>query len=409
MSAVRHLEYSPFSISEEPYAYQCAREVQGNVQLYSYGAVGIDEHTIGLDYFQEIIPKVTIYYNLQHIGLTHDSVVFQVNWKSLNGMAMTGVLKCIFDFSCSYESNVYECLSKGKPLEELGYVEPNEITLLKYAFLRQNDNWCQPLDMCYLLELRKIQVKRWLCVIFPMYQHTFHTINFSLLTVRQKKKMILELARAVHSLHQIGYYHGDLKPKNICSESSGQVRLIDFGTASKIDNVHSLKWIKNTYGYFSPIQCFNHLVQESIPDLVSRLPKGLLHELKLALGMQGIAVCLHATPTMERPMEYIPEHGFSNDLFVLGLIMSFLFDKTYQHFFLKGYIKKCDSLELLIRNVIEFVRDSKAYLKDYYKQVSFPKVLKPVFEFCIGQWNVHHDRVTIVNTSEQLVKMLSVV
>jgi len=114
---------------------------------------------------------------------------------------------------------------------------------------------------------------------------------------------------------------------------------------------------------------------------------------------------------MERPIKYIPEHGFSNDLFIIGILMSFLFDTTYQHFFLKrtkenNHIE--DFLELAIRNIIVFVQDPKAYLKDYYKQVSFPYFLRPAFEFCIGQWNVRPDKVTIENTSQKLEQMMSV-
>ena len=409
-SSVQDLEYTPFSFSEDPHEYKQAQKFDSEALISSYGAVGIDEHLTGLDYFHEVIPKVTRYHNLQHIGFSEDSVVFQTNW--LDGLSVqTGVLKCVFDFTCSYESVVYEHLSQGKSIEQLGYNEASEICLLKHAFLHKTDNWCEPLDICYLLEIRKTYVRRWFCVVLPLYQYTFHTIEMDSLSIRQRKKMILQLSRAVYSLHKIGYYHGDLKPKNICSDSSGDTRLIDFGTSNKVSNTSSSNWLKNTYGYFSPIQCYNHLIQESIPNVVSKLPKELIQELKRSLGKKKISVYIYATPEMARPIEYIPEHGFSNDLFVIGILMSYLFDTTYQHFFLKRNKKNQhidDFLELVIHNIILFVEKPNAYIKDYYKQVSFPLFLREAFEFCIGQWNVRPNKVTLENTSQKLEQMMSV-
>ena len=409
-SSVQGLEYTPFSFSEDPHEYKQARQMGSEALISSYGMVGVEEETIGLNYFYEVVPRITPYHNLKHIGFSQDSVVFQVNW--LDGLDVrTGVLKCIYEFICSYDSVVYDNLSQGNSLEQLGYVEPSELTLLRHAFLCKNINWCEPLDIYYLLELRKICVKRWFCVVLPLYPDTFHSIDVCSLSIRNKKKMILQLSRAIYSLHQTGYYHGDLKPKNICSDSSGSVRLIDFGTSNKVSETTSLVRLKNTYGYFSPIQCFNHLVQESIPDVVSRLPLELVHKLKGVLNKSRISVCLYVTPEMERPIKYIPEHGFSNDLFVIGILMTFLFDTTHQHFFLKRTEENnCieDFLELVIHNTIIFVQDPKAYIKDYYKRVSFPYFLRPAFEFCIGQWNVRPDKVTIENTSQKLEQMMSV-
>ena len=422
-SSVQHLEYTPFSLSEDPHEYKPAQKFDSEALISSYGEVGIDEQLTGLDYFHEVIPKVTRYHNLKHIGFSEDSVVFQTNW--LDGLSVqTGVLKCVFDFTCSYDSVVYEHLSQGKSIEHLGYSEASEICLLRHAFLHKTDpasgdnrsmtvghHWCEPLDICYLLEIRKTYVRRWFCVVLPLYPYTFHSILIDSLYIHQRKKMILQLSRAVYSLHKIGYYHGDLKPKNICCDALADVRLIDFGTSNKVSNVSSHNWIKNTYGYFSPIQCYNHLVQESIPNVVSKLPKDLLQELKRSLGKKKISVCIYVTPEMERPIEYIPEHGFSNDLFVIGILMSFLFDTTYQHFFLKRTKKNQhidDFLELVIHNIILFVQKPKRYINDYYKQVSFPLFLRDAFEFCIGQWNVRPNKVTIENTSQKLEQMLSV-
>jgi len=40
-----------------------------------------------------------------------------------------------------------------------------------------------------------------------------------------------QVASAMHHMHRRGVYHGDLKPSNIMLSKTGQVKLIDFGTA----------------------------------------------------------------------------------------------------------------------------------------------------------------------------------
>ncbi|CAH8454470.1 unnamed protein product [Schistosoma turkestanicum] len=44
-----------------------------------------------------------------------------------------------------------------------------------------------------------------------------------------------EAVEAIHSLHQMGYIHCDLKPENFAIERSGHLKLIDFGSAIRLD------------------------------------------------------------------------------------------------------------------------------------------------------------------------------
>nr|CAH8876100.1 unnamed protein product [Trichobilharzia regenti] len=43
-----------------------------------------------------------------------------------------------------------------------------------------------------------------------------------------------EAVEAIHSLHQMGYIHCDLKPENFAIERSGHLKLIDFGSAIRL-------------------------------------------------------------------------------------------------------------------------------------------------------------------------------
>jgi thiol-disulfide isomerase/thioredoxin len=52
---------------------------------------------------------------------------------------------------------------------------------------------------------------------------------------RQRLELFLQVCDAVHHGHQRGAVHRDLKPSNILVDSSGRVRVIDFGVARAID------------------------------------------------------------------------------------------------------------------------------------------------------------------------------
>ncbi|EUB59122.1 Citron Rho-interacting kinase [Echinococcus granulosus] len=45
-----------------------------------------------------------------------------------------------------------------------------------------------------------------------------------------------EVVEATHSLHQMGYIHCDIKPENFAIERSGHLKLIDFGSAIRLDS-----------------------------------------------------------------------------------------------------------------------------------------------------------------------------
>ena len=52
-------------------------------------------------------------------------------------------------------------------------------------------------------------------------------------------RVLAELGRAVDQVHRSGYVHGDLKPANVHITSDGDVRLLDFGLASRPERARS--------------------------------------------------------------------------------------------------------------------------------------------------------------------------
>ena len=62
----------------------------------------------------------------------------------------------------------------------------------------------------------------------------------------------IQVADAVEAAHSKGVIHGDIKPSNIFVTSSGQVKLMDFGIASRTGDGASA--VRGTPGYMSPEQ-----------------------------------------------------------------------------------------------------------------------------------------------------------
>ncbi|KAG7251061.1 hypothetical protein CRUP_005488, partial [Coryphaenoides rupestris] len=47
---------------------------------------------------------------------------------------------------------------------------------------------------------------------------------------------LAELVEAIHSVHQLGYVHRDVKPENVLIDRTGHIKLADFGSAAKLNS-----------------------------------------------------------------------------------------------------------------------------------------------------------------------------
>ncbi len=61
-----------------------------------------------------------------------------------------------------------------------------------------------------------------------------------------------DLLRAIQAVHDAGYVHGDISPRNIMITRKGYVKLIDFGLSCAIGAQEETKDVHGTMGYISP-------------------------------------------------------------------------------------------------------------------------------------------------------------
>ncbi len=82
------------------------------------------------------------------------------------------------------------------------------------------------------------------------------------LGTRQRMELFAKVCDAIHHGHQKGIIHRDLKPSNILVDSTGQVKIIDFGVARSTDSDMAVTTLQTDVGqligtlqYMSPEQC----------------------------------------------------------------------------------------------------------------------------------------------------------
>jgi len=82
------------------------------------------------------------------------------------------------------------------------------------------------------------------------------------LPVQEAARLVSEIARAVHHMHEQGILHRDLKPSNILIDDSGRPKVTDFGLAHLLEVNERLTGTRNIMGtphYMAPEQAAEQL------------------------------------------------------------------------------------------------------------------------------------------------------
>jgi len=351
-----------------------------------------------------ILETYTDYKELYSIG-DEDSYVYTDRTRKL-------VIKCIREVTFKYGSEDFTSFMKDnrsyRPITK-DAEEDTEITLLKYAFNNPKQNWFEVKDLFYIVmkrqEEKETYLTPWLCAVFVHYPHTFRLFPY-VLSDREKICICHGLVSGLHDLHRLGYSHGDLKPPNICLDETLETKLIDFGTAMSFSHPRYLYSWKNSFAYFTPRQCYNHLQYRSRTFEYYKVDVLMFRrQFESALQTYNIGF-------IQDDYKLCEEHGICNDLFVVGLLIGEWFTERIHFFYGKSVHEKMfdpantEFLTTILSSVLKFIRDPTQYIEDYYCLTSFPESIKPIFEFCLSGWNNTTRQIDSSYTS-QLMMLLS--
>ena len=131
-----------------------------------------------------------------------------------------------------------------------------------------------------------------------------------------------QIAEALGAAHERGVIHRDIKPQNVLLDSSGDLKVTDFGIARAADSSSASSAVFGTAGYISPEQALGEPVGPA-SDLYSLgvvLYEMLTGELPYTAD-NSIALCMkHVTEPLRPPRELNPDIPEEMDALVVKLL-----------------------------------------------------------------------------------------
>ena len=164
-------------------------------------------------------------------------------------------------------NKVIKCFSMDK--DNIDYEYELNVRLLNYTFAKdENLSLAKPEEIFYIQPINFNKI--YCCLVLPFYNYNLETFEskgeLKKCSFETKRVFIDQLIKGIEQLHKLGFYHGDLKLKNICinfetndSKSKNELKIIDFGCSSFYSLYESRFILKNSTTYTTPIQLVNHL------------------------------------------------------------------------------------------------------------------------------------------------------
>jgi len=226
-----------------------------------------------------------------------------------------------------------------------------ELEINKLLFKNPHENILSPTNICFVNNLGKeyaVIVMEKLYDIHECYDFFERDLQLQLCN---------QLDEAVCHIHSLGYYHGDLKPQNICISKNDKIKIIDFGASNLINKPE----FTNSFGFCSPsqlsywLETMSYKSQQKYINILKKLKK-----LK-------IIKC-------EDEKIVVNESSIVSDLFVVGLLMVYIYGRGLLLFLPNQKNKDFESE--IINNYDKFLEDPKGYINVVYDKIKPPKKIR---------------------------------
>lgn len=175
---------------------------------------------------------------VNQLGAGAGSAIFQISDKSAGGKRYA--LKVVKRHSVEDDPMIAQAQQEYDVSQKL-----NHPAILKIHDIRQKKNW--------MFKVRGVE-------LLMEYVDGKTLDQIELPEISQLILMFVQVASAMSHMHRRGVYHGDLKPQNIMLSKTGQVKLIDFGTAWL--RGQDKDRIQGTPQYMAPEQISEKVVDE---------------------------------------------------------------------------------------------------------------------------------------------------
>jgi len=332
------------------------------------------------EFFNDVIQGIqyyTPYKACKHIAYAKDSLVYS----SKDSQYKPVVLKIIKELEYESGSKIAEAISEGIDVYSDITLSSNfnnaEIYINKYLTASQDENLASPLSWYLCTHVRQAYEEerivcsvetRYYIFVFPKYATDLHRQPICDLKYKYKLSILIHICKGIKSLHEMGYYHGDLKPPNVCLTDLGQVKLIDFGTSEWSGDVHANYYLKNTWGWTSLKQAWNHIQDKECKE---NLCTGLSNMDKI--NFTAFDVLLSDYFEDEEISDILPESLLINekweynDVFGACLLVMYVLGDGY-NMWCRGPMKGYDTMKI-IHNMEEYIKDKDSFIRSILQEV----------------------------------------
>lgn len=247
-----------------------------------------------------------------------------------------------------------------------------ELYLNEYFYLNPNEYVVKIENIFILYNISFKSVEVFAGVVMPKYT-TLQQCNFTKLHEHEQIKLVKDIIIGVINIHKTGYFHGDLKPLNICLDDMLNPRIIDFGMANKIQAVSAFT---NSFGFCSPTQMYYWMTDKDNSVAESgeyECEKFTIIDLLLS----------HHLIKKNNDGFVVIDNYMKNDFFTIGLLIFFIFGNKRFFFYNDHLTGEKNTTRNFIDCYIKFLTNPKEYFEKVVEEIQLPETMLRYAEFYI--------------------------